>query len=442
MTIKTIFYTILVFFILNIPTNAQDRALLIGIDKYQNASQLVGSKQDAKDMQQFIKSVWGYQNHQIRILTDAQATRQAILNAFDNWLIKGSRRGDKILFYFSGHGSHTTDRNGDESDGYDEFLLPVDFPRMITDDEINARLRRLKGRQVMVVIDACHSGTITRSIANPTIKVPVFSHLPKLTRGVHIKPYIQRDGFIATQQNIIAYSAVAPNQVALVDVEKKPYRGVFTSRFIEGIKNKRADNNKDGKVTHAELLDYIRQKSQAYCDRRSWQCRLGNLSPQLETKSEILTADISTWKVSTDNNKANLQISVLPNSRLKLGKSMKIRIRSNKSGYLLLFEINSIGDLMRLFPKDNKPRYIKAGSTLTIPDRFYGFQFITGEPIGKGSLIAILIEDNISKYQNLIPNAFTQIPAKQATATLQQLTQQLNRSARWSLKTIDYEIVR
>jgi hypothetical protein len=159
MTTKQIYNSIFLFFILNIPTNAQDRALLIGIDKYQNASNLVGSKQDAKDMQQFIKSVWGYKNHQIRILTDAQATRQAILNAFDNWLINGSSSGDKILFYFSGHGSYTNDRNGDESDGYDEFLLPVDFPRMITDDEINARLQGLKGRQVMVIIDACHSGT-------------------------------------------------------------------------------------------------------------------------------------------------------------------------------------------------------------------------------------------------------------------------------------------
>jgi hypothetical protein len=36
----------------------------------------------------------------------------------------------------------------------------------------------------------------------------------------------------------------------------------------------------------------------------------------------------------------------------------------------------------------------------------------------------------------------TQISAKQATATLQQLTQQLNNSsARWSLTTTDYEIV-
>jgi len=58
------------------PTYAQDRALLVGIDEYQYVSQLRGSKQDVEDMQQFIQSVWGYQSQQIRVLTDASATRR------------------------------------------------------------------------------------------------------------------------------------------------------------------------------------------------------------------------------------------------------------------------------------------------------------------------------------------------------------------------------
>lgn len=456
------------------PVYAQDSALLVGIDEYQNASTLKGSKQDVKDMWQLLKSVWGFQSHQIRTLTDAQATRNAILNAFDNWLIKGSRRGDRVLFYFSGHGSHTNDRNGDESDGYDEILLPVDFPHtMITDDEINARLQRLKGRQVMVVIDACHSGTITRSIANPTIKVPVFHRLPKLTRSFN-QPHIERDGFIATQQNVIAYSAVAPNQVALVDTEN-PYRGVFTSRFIQGIQQKRADNNHDGKVSHAELLDYVRRESQAYCDRHpGLQCTLGKLSPQLEAKPEMLAVDARTWNaprtintaeqaisVLSHNNQANLHLNILPRSSLKIGDSMKIQIHSAFNGYLLLFDINSAGDLTRLFPnkytkRSGKQGYIKARQTITIPDWYYGFEFITEEPLGKGLLIALLVEDNITKFQTLLPRAFKQVHARQAQAVLQQLRQQLNqtlleknaehqvvnRPVRWSLAVVDYDIVR
>ena len=459
------------------PIYAQDRALLIGIDEYQHVSQLRGSKQDVEDMQQFIQSVWGYQSQQIRVLLDASATRRAILSAFDNWLIKGSRPGDRVLFYYSGHGYYVPDDNGDEGDGYDETLCPVetlDAHSMIRDDEINARLQRLKDRLVTVIIDACHSGTVTRSLArpkaDPTIKIPVFNNA-SLSRGVSrglSRRQIEQDGFTATQQNVVAYSAVAPNQVALVDTET-PYRGVFTHRFIEGVQKKLADTNQDGKVSHAELLEYLRRESQAYCDRNRLQCRMKELSPQLEAKPDLLAADVRTGKIpkTTDtvtqvtnvlahDNEAQLQIEMLPGNHFVLGQSMKIRVNSDHNGYLLLFDVNSTGHLTRLFPnqyskQQGKEGYVEAGQSLTIPDSLYGFDFIAEEPTGKGLLIALLVEDRLSSVQALIPTAFEQVQSKQAQVVLQQLRQQLNqtlpqqeaanRPIRWSITVIEYEII-
>jgi len=238
----------------------QDRALLVGIDTYQYVSPLRSSKTDVEEMLQFIQKVWNYQPHQIRTLLDEQATRKNILNSIDNWLIKGTQPGDRVFFFYSGHGYYIWDDNGDESDGYDETLIPVETKltseTMIRDDEIVARLQRLKGRQVMLVIDAPHSGGMT-------------------------------DGLPGKVPDMIAYSAVASNQVALVDIEN-PYRGVFTHRFIEGVEKKLADSNHDGQVTHAELLDYVRRESQAYCDRHKEQCTARVLTPQLEARPEML----------------------------------------------------------------------------------------------------------------------------------------------------------
>jgi hypothetical protein len=57
-----------------------------------------------------------------------------------------SRYGDSLFFHFryriyehvdiSGHGDQVQDRNGDEDDGYDETILPVDYSRagQIVDD--------------------------------------------------------------------------------------------------------------------------------------------------------------------------------------------------------------------------------------------------------------------------------------------------------------------
>ncbi|MCP4699866.1 MAG: DUF4384 domain-containing protein [Gammaproteobacteria bacterium] len=462
--------------------HAQDRALLVGIDSYSHISQLVGSKKDVENMRAFIQSVWKYRPGQIRILTDAQATRKNILNAFDEWLIAGSQAGDRVLFYYSGHGYRMFDDGDDETDGLDETLCPVDTRKarskvvnMIRDDEVESRIKRLKGREIMMIVDACHSGTLTRSLLAPkpdlTVKRPIFPGQP-LQRGVSrgVSRSIGQgrpDGFIATHRNLTAYSAVAPNQVALVDVENT-YMGVFTRRFIEGVKEKRADNNRDGQVSHAELLDYVRTTSQAYCKRNPTQCHLGALSPQLEANSEMLAVDVLTGKAPlTDDtagqaisllahdNQAGLQVKILPGTRFRVGGMMKLNVSSDRSGYLFLFDINSAGSLTRIFPNpyseaQGKQGFVKAGSVLSIPDPYYGFDFIAEEPAGKGLLLALLAEDKLSGVQALLPKAFEQIRASKAQAVLQQLRQQLNqtilrengvdRPMIWSLSAVEYKI--
>ena len=74
------------------------------------------------------------------------------------------RPGDSLFFHYSGHGGRTRDLSGDERDGFDSTLLPMDFKRAgaIVDDEINRVLIRplVPGVRLHAVIDACHSGTV------------------------------------------------------------------------------------------------------------------------------------------------------------------------------------------------------------------------------------------------------------------------------------------
>ena len=68
-----------------------------------------------------------------------------------------------IIFHYSGHGDSRRDRSGDERDGRDETILPVDHASAgtIADDFfINNILNRLPRRtHVFALVDACHSGT-------------------------------------------------------------------------------------------------------------------------------------------------------------------------------------------------------------------------------------------------------------------------------------------
>lgn len=67
------------------------------------------------------------------------------------------------MFHYSGHGSRVRDCDGDELDGYDESLVPVDYQTegKILDDEINATIVRPlpRGATLHAIIDTCFSGT-------------------------------------------------------------------------------------------------------------------------------------------------------------------------------------------------------------------------------------------------------------------------------------------
>ncbi|HYG62450.1 MAG TPA: caspase family protein [Thermoanaerobaculia bacterium] len=154
------------------PEPRNRRALLIGIDRYpllSEAEHLDGAVNDAKAMAQLLTERFGFPEKAVRLLLDQAATRDAILGAMDR-LVEETAKDDVVVFHFSGHGSQVKDLEGDEEDGWDETIVPVDSGRephpnrQITDDEIYSWLLRLteKTPYVTLIFDCCHSATITR----------------------------------------------------------------------------------------------------------------------------------------------------------------------------------------------------------------------------------------------------------------------------------------
>ncbi len=122
-----------------------------------------------------MREQFGFAAADIELLTDEQATRDAILGAFDR-LVDRTETGDVVVVHYSGHGSQVPDLEGDEPDGFDETIVPHDSGRAdpetgvgpanrdITDDEIYERLRKLSAKTdaITLIFDSCHSGTISR----------------------------------------------------------------------------------------------------------------------------------------------------------------------------------------------------------------------------------------------------------------------------------------
>ncbi|MDX2182374.1 MAG: caspase family protein [Gemmatimonadaceae bacterium] len=147
------------------------RALLIGIGKYlEPIRPLTGCVNDAELLASILGEQFGFTD--ITLLRDAEGTRAGILAAMDA-LLKRTDRDDVVVFFFAGHGSQRPDQEGDEPSGFDSTLLAVDathdgteFHGDITDDEIALWLQDLgeKTSAITVIVDACHSGTITRDV--------------------------------------------------------------------------------------------------------------------------------------------------------------------------------------------------------------------------------------------------------------------------------------
>jgi len=144
------------------------KAVFIGINYAGSAAPLSGCHNDVENLHKFITEQWGYEDAEIKILLDndedpeTQPTRENIINAL-NWLVEGASQNDALFLHYSGHGGTQADTDGDEHDGTDETICPIDYQEagMIVDDDLHAMLVKPlpKGCRLTVVFDACHSGS-------------------------------------------------------------------------------------------------------------------------------------------------------------------------------------------------------------------------------------------------------------------------------------------
>ena len=146
------------------------KALLVGINRYRiPGADLRGCVNDVRNVEALLRETYGFAKKDITTLTDFSATKQAI-QAGVRSLVRGGRAGDVLLFHFSGHGSNVPDDDGDEADGRDEILCPtdLDWKRPLRDDWLRTTFDTLKpGVSLTVIMDCCHSGTITRAVQPP-----------------------------------------------------------------------------------------------------------------------------------------------------------------------------------------------------------------------------------------------------------------------------------
>lgn len=157
------------------------RALVIGIGDYPASSgwaKINGDKDIPLVEKMLIEN--GFSKQHIVSLKNEQATCAAIKLELDK-LISKAEQGDYVYIHFSGHGQQISDISGDEDDGFDEAWIPYDAQfsyakgkyegqNHLLDDQLNQYLHRIrekvgKAGKIVVIADACHSGSGSRAEA-------------------------------------------------------------------------------------------------------------------------------------------------------------------------------------------------------------------------------------------------------------------------------------
>jgi len=150
------------------------RALLVGINRYAiPGSDLRGCVNDVKQVSELLVKRHRFRKGDITTLLDRAATTRDMRKAVAS-LVRSGRRGDVLLFHYSGHGSNVPDKNGDEADHRDEILCPadLDWGDPFLDDWMRSTFDGLRaGVNLTVILDCCHSGTATRAIAPPDARI-------------------------------------------------------------------------------------------------------------------------------------------------------------------------------------------------------------------------------------------------------------------------------
>ena len=202
-----------IFSCMVLASHAETYVVCVGIAKYQSIGSLLLPEKDAKSIAKMYKT----HTNNVILITGKYATHDTIIKALKDQF-KRAKKGDYIVFYFSGH-------------GYMGGFCPYDMGKLningLTFKEIYSIFRDSHASHKIIYADACYSGSLRKG--NKATK-------PDQTSDVLL--------FLSSRSN--ESSIETP----------KLKNGFFTAYLERGLRGG-ADSNKDKKITANELFDFV-----------------------------------------------------------------------------------------------------------------------------------------------------------------------------------------
>jgi uncharacterized caspase-like protein len=400
---------------------AADKALIVGVGKHMHASSmdLPGIGLDV-DMAGGIARMMGF--HDVVELRDQKATLDNVRQALTS-IAQATSSGDRVMIYFSGHGTQVPDENGDEPDKMDEALVMSDVRQsgnrvagLLIDDELDQLLGRIPAKEVIVLVDACHSGTSTKafSLSSSAIEVassrslgagvtkmveksfkiadlPHGSNAATRSFGVAAKPEVGGG-------NVVSVAAAADHEYA----QATSKGSLFTLGLNDALTAAKA--NQSGSLT----LRSMHQVATRYISAHAKPAQVhtpqltGNLALADQPLRLASTADGGgpNWQSAEEVVRQGGALKVVLNARThREGEKLQVSVEVPSEGYLNIVSIGPDDVPVVLFPNGiNKENKVSPGQ-LVLPTPQMKFDLVAQKPYGSSMVVAFLTREPINLYQ-------------------------------------------
>lgn len=202
---RTVILILLICCIL--PLSAQRTyVLVIGVSDYRNGNNpLSQTTKDAKEFSEMMKT----QTKNVTLLTSKYATHDGVLEKL-RAICNRAGKQDRIIFFFSGHGGKGCICAYDRNIQYSE-LFPI--------------LENSAAKEKICFVDVCHAGSSSTFLKEIKADILFFASCKDTESSW--------EGYYVGQ-------------------------GYFTNALLKALKEKKADANRDNKITVFELFNYVR----------------------------------------------------------------------------------------------------------------------------------------------------------------------------------------
>ncbi|MEJ2284435.1 MAG: caspase family protein [Desulfobacterales bacterium] len=418
--ISFVFLLLLIYLALVPIARGEDRALLVGVGRYAHFDEkLKGVSLDIQMMTEFAR-IMGFKHHAIKVLEHEAASTDNVYSAIENWLINGVGPQDRVFFYFSGHGSQIPDLNGDEKDQFDEVLLLYDvalrekdrhktLTGVLPDDDFNAMLARMQSRNIFVVLDACHSGSATRSLklnsrslALSGAQVKFFSYSPVIgaAGGQGSFDVMEPQTSVEVNDRYVALTACRDDEKTVATSQGSIFtlglRQVVQAAAAAGINLTPEDLKHQ---TTLFIRDQIQSDAIAFHPQIAGNIELQQRPLKLFTPAEgrgIVQQEME-MLVYKSNQTVRMKLN---KSCFESGDALEISLWIPEPGYLNIISINTHGEATVLFPNQYHPGSSVKRGKMTLPGDHMSFEMVTDGQTGPHQIAAFLTRSPVNAYEN------------------------------------------